>query len=88
MLWAYPSYAGDNSLLVLENIDRYIAMGEMPAAAAVRGLGDRPGVTASALTNIVVFTPSPTCRDRGQFFKQFGLTVVFATSSPCSSRSP
>jgi hypothetical protein len=29
-----------NSLLVLENIDRYIAMGEVPATAAVKGASE------------------------------------------------
>ena len=70
-----------NSLLVLENIDRYIAMGEVPAAAAVKGASEIAlAVAASALTNIVVFTPIAYMQGIvGQFFKQFGLTVVFAT---------
>jgi hydrophobic/amphiphilic exporter-1 (mainly G- bacteria), HAE1 family len=70
-----------NSLLVLENIDRYIAMGEVPDAAAVKGASEIAlAVAASALTNIVVFTPIAYMQGIvGQFFKQFGLTVVFAT---------
>ncbi len=70
-----------NSLLVLENIDRHIALGEVPEIAAVKGASEIAlAVTASALTNIVVFTPIAYMSGIvGQFFKQFGLTVVFAT---------
>jgi len=70
-----------NSLLVLENIDRHIALGEDPVTAAEKGASEIAiAVTASALTNIVVFTPIAYMEGIvGQFFKQFGLTVVFAT---------
>ena len=40
-----------NSLLVLENIDRHIAMGEVPVAAAIKGASEIAlAVSASALT--------------------------------------
>lgn len=70
-----------NSLLVLENIDRHIALGEEPASAAQKGASEIAlAVVASALTNIVVFTPIAYMQGIvGQFFKQFGMTVVFAT---------
>jgi HAE1 family hydrophobic/amphiphilic exporter-1 len=70
-----------NSLLVLENIDRHISLGETPAVAAQKGTSEIAlAVAASALTNVVVFTPIAYMSGIvGQFFKQFGLTVVFAT---------
>ncbi len=70
-----------NSLLVLENIDRHIALGVEPVAAANKGASEIAlAVSASALTNVVVFTPIAYMQGIiGQFFKQFGMTVVFAT---------
>ena len=70
-----------NSIIVLESIKRYIDDGENPDEAAVKGTGEvAVAVIASTLTNIMVFTPIAYMSGIvGQFFKQFGLTVVFAT---------
>lgn len=70
-----------NSIIVLENISRHIDEGEPPGAAAVKGTSEiAVAVIASTLTNVVVFTPIAYMSGIvGQFFKQFGLTVVFAT---------
>ncbi len=70
-----------NSIIVLENISRHIDEGEPPEAAAVKGTSEiAVAVMASTLTNVVVFTPIAYMSGIvGQFFKQFGLTVVFAT---------
>ncbi|MFQ5632289.1 MAG: efflux RND transporter permease subunit, partial [bacterium] len=70
-----------NSIVVLENIIRRQQMGEDPETAADFGTGEIAlAVVASTLTNIVVFTPIAFMGGIvGQFFKQFGLTVAFAT---------
>ncbi len=71
-----------NSIVVLENIERYKKKGLKPTEAAAKGTGEiAVAVIAATLTNIVVFTPIAFMSGIvGQFFKQFGLTVAFATS--------
>ncbi|MBM3328284.1 MAG: efflux RND transporter permease subunit [Calditrichaeota bacterium] len=70
-----------NSIVVLENIERYRQMGKSSLEAASIGTKEIAlAVTASTLTNVVVFTPMAFMSGiTGQFFKQFGLTVTFAT---------
>ena len=70
-----------NSIVVLENIERYKQKGLSPTEASAKGTNEIAiAVAASTLTNIVVFTPMAFMSGIvGQFFKQFGLTVAFAT---------
>jgi hydrophobic/amphiphilic exporter-1 (mainly G- bacteria), HAE1 family len=70
-----------NTIVVLENIYRYLDMGYDPLAAAEQGTAEvGVAVAASALTNVVVFTPIAFMQGIiGQFFFAFGLTVVYAT---------
>jgi HAE1 family hydrophobic/amphiphilic exporter-1 len=71
----------DDSIVVLENIDRHIGMGKIPKLAAVEGRREI-GLAAVAITlcDVVVFAPVAFMTDLvGQFLKEFGLTVVFAT---------
>ena len=71
----------DDSIVVLENIDRHISMGKAPKKAAVEGRREI-GLAAVAITlcDVVVFAPVAFMTDLvGQFLKEFGLTVVFAT---------
>jgi HAE1 family hydrophobic/amphiphilic exporter-1 len=71
----------DDSIVVLENIHRHHQMGESPRDAAVNGRMEI-GMAAIAITlcDVVVFSPIAFMTDLvGQFFRQFGLTVVFAT---------
>ncbi len=70
-----------NSIVVLENIERYRVMGHSQNEAASKGTREIAlAVAASTLTNVVVFTPMAFMSGiTGQFFKQFGLTVTFAT---------
>jgi hydrophobic/amphiphilic exporter-1 (mainly G- bacteria), HAE1 family len=70
-----------NTIVVLENIYRYLDLGYGPEEAAEEGTAEiGVAVAASALTNLVVFTPIAFMRGIiGQFFYAFGLTVVFAT---------
>jgi len=71
----------DDSIVILENIDRHIGLGEDPRTAAVNGRREI-GLAAVAITlcDVVVFAPIAFMTDLvGQFFKEFGLTVVCAT---------
>lgn len=70
-----------NSIVVLENIERYRKMGKpMQEAASIGTKEIALAVAAATMTNIVVFTPIAFMSGIvGQFFKQFGLTVTFAT---------
>jgi hydrophobic/amphiphilic exporter-1 (mainly G- bacteria), HAE1 family len=70
-----------NTIVVLENIYRFLDLGYEPDVAAEEGTAEiGVAVAASALTNLVVFTPIAFMRGIiGQFFYAFGLTVVFAT---------
>ncbi|TVP54013.1 MAG: efflux RND transporter permease subunit [Gemmatimonadales bacterium] len=70
-----------NTIVVLENIYRYLDLGYSPEEAAEEGTAEIGiAVAASVLTNVVVFTPIAFMEGIiGQFFYAFGLTVVFAT---------
>ena len=70
-----------NSIVVLENIERYKSLGRTVKDAASIGTSEIAiAVAASTLTNVVVFTPIAFMSGIvGQFFRQFGLTVAFAT---------
>ncbi len=71
----------DDSIVILENVDRHIHLGEEPRVAAVRGRMEI-GLAAVAITlcDVVVFAPIAFLTDIvGQFFREFGITVVFAT---------
>jgi HAE1 family hydrophobic/amphiphilic exporter-1 len=70
-----------NTIVVLESIYRHLDRGESPKRAAEIGTTEVAiAVAASALTNVVVFTPIAFMQGIiGQFFISFGLTVVFAT---------
>ena len=70
----------DNAIVVNENISRHLERGEPPLEAARRGSREvEVAVLASNLANVAVFLPIAFTRGLvGQFFRQFGLTVVFA----------
>lgn len=71
----------DDSIVVLENIHRHLAQGEAAKEAAVAGRMEI-GMAAIAITlcDVVVFLPIAFMSSMtGQFFKQFGLTIVFAS---------
>lgn len=71
----------DDSIVVLENIHRHMKMGKQPAVAAEEGRTEI-GMAAIAITlcDVVVFMPIAFMTGAtGQFFRQFGLTIVFAT---------
>lgn len=70
-----------NSVVVLENIFRHKDMGHDRRTAAGKGTAEiAVAVIASTLTNIVVFLPIASMTSIvGQFFKEFALTVTYAT---------
>ena len=70
-----------NSVVVLENIFRHKEMGHSRIEAADKGTAEvTVAVIASTMTNIVVFLPIATMSSMvGQFFKEFALTVTYAT---------
>ncbi len=70
----------DDTIVVLENITRHLSMGEEPAVAAEKGRNEI-GMAAIAITlcDMAVFIPIAFMNSMtGQFFRQFGLTIVFA----------
>jgi hydrophobic/amphiphilic exporter-1 (mainly G- bacteria), HAE1 family len=70
-----------NSVVVLENIFRHKGMGHNRRLAAGTGTSEiAVAVIASAFTNLVVFLPIAAMSGLvGRFFKEFALTVSFAT---------
>lgn len=71
----------DDSIVVLENIHRHLIMGKDAKTAAEDGRAEI-GMAAIAITlcDVVVFLPIAFMTGMtGQFFQQFGLTIVFAT---------
>lgn len=71
----------DDSIVVLENINRHLKMGEDSMTAAENGRMEI-GMAAVAITlcDVAVFMPVAFMKGMtGQFFRQFGLTIVFAT---------
>ncbi|MFK7759179.1 MAG: efflux RND transporter permease subunit [Phycisphaerales bacterium] len=72
----------DNSIVVLENIDRRIRLGEKPMRAALRGGGEVWGaILASTLTTVAVFIPVLTiAEEAGQLFRDIALAIVISVS--------
>ena len=70
----------DDSIVVLENITRHLQLGEKPDVAAEKGRMEI-GMAAIAITlcDMAVFLPIAFMEGMtGQYFRQFGLTIVFA----------
>jgi len=71
----------DDSIVVLENVERHYAAGEAPTEAAVNGR-DEIGVAAIVITlvDVVVFLPISFLPGTvGLFLREFGLVVTVAT---------
>lgn len=73
----------DNSVVVLENIYRYIQEGHDKKEAAIKGTQEVGiSVIASTLTTVVVFLPiALTSGMVGQIFRDFALTIVFSLAT-------
>ena len=72
----------DNAVVVLENIDRHMAMGEKPSVAAYRGAKEVWGaILSSTLTTVAVFAPVLTIKEEsGQLFYDIALAICAAVS--------
>jgi HAE1 family hydrophobic/amphiphilic exporter-1 len=71
----------DDSIVVLENIERHLKMGEPPKVAALNGRSEI-GLAAIAITlvDVVVFLPvSFMSGNIGRLFREFGVTIAAAT---------
>ncbi|MGQ0572048.1 MAG: efflux RND transporter permease subunit [Armatimonadota bacterium] len=70
----------DNAIVINENISRHLEIEPTPEDAARRGAQEiELAVLAGNLANMAIFIPIAFTRGIvGQFFRQFGLTVVFA----------
>ena len=72
----------DDSIVVLENILRHLKQGKSLKDAAIDGRKEiAMAAIAITMCDIVVFGPVAFMSDMiGKFFREFGLTVVFATT--------
>jgi multidrug efflux pump len=71
----------DDAIVVVENVERYLAMGKSPRDAARTAMTETVGpVIAIALVLTAVFVPTAFMAGiSGQFFKQFALTIAAST---------
>jgi HAE1 family hydrophobic/amphiphilic exporter-1 len=71
----------DDSIVVLENINRHLSLGKNPVQAAIDGRSEiGQAAVAITLTDVVVYLPIAfTSGLVGQIFREFGLTIVVAT---------
>jgi HAE1 family hydrophobic/amphiphilic exporter-1 len=71
----------DDSIVVLENIQRHLAMGKDPKVAAIEGRNEI-GMAAVAITlcDVVIFIPIAFVSGMvGKYFREFGLTIAVAS---------
>lgn len=70
----------DNAIVVIENIERHLAMGKDPKQAASEGTKEIGGaIIASTLTTLAVFVPVVFISGLiGQIFTEFALTISFS----------
>ncbi|WP_391208208.1 efflux RND transporter permease subunit [Psychrobacillus sp. L4] len=70
----------DNSIVVIENIERHLGLGKNPREAAFTGTKEVAGaITASTLTTVAVFVPVIFLSGLiGQIFTEFALTISFS----------
>ena len=71
----------DDAIVVVENVERNIALGLTPREAAVRAMDEVSGaVIAVALVLCAVFVPTAFISGiTGQFYRQFALTIAVST---------
>jgi multidrug efflux pump len=71
----------DDAIVVVENVERFLAMGETPLEASRKAMDEVAGpVIGIALVLCAVFVPTAFLAGiSGQFFKQFALTIAVST---------
>ena len=70
----------DNAIVVIENIERHLELGESPTEAAINGAKEVAlAITASTVTTIAVFVPVLFISGLiGKIFTEFALTISFS----------
>lgn len=71
----------DDSIVVLENIQRHLSLGKEPKIAAIEGRNEI-GMAAVAITlcDVVIFVPVAFVSGMvGKYFREFGLTIAVAS---------
>lgn len=70
----------DNSIVVIENINRHLCLGKSPKVAAAEGAKEMASaITASTLTTVAVFLPVVFITGIiGEIFTEFALTISFS----------
>ena len=78
----------DDAIVVVENVERYIAAGLSPREAAIRSMDEvGAALIAIALVLCAVFIPTAFITGiTGQFYRQFALTIAGATVISCICR--
>src|SRR6266571_404692 len=71
----------DDAIVVVENVERNIALGLSPVDAAKRAMSEVTGpIIATALVLCAVFVPTAFISGlTGQFYKQFAITIAIST---------
>jgi multidrug efflux pump len=71
----------DDAIVVVENVERYLAMGETPLEASRKAMDEVSGpVIGIAMVLCAVFVPTAFLAGiTGQFFRQFALTIAVST---------
>src|SRR6266480_2226843 len=71
----------DDAIVVVENVERNIALGLSPADATKRAMNEVTGpIVATALVLCAVFVPTAFISGlTGQFYKQFAITIAIST---------
>ena len=71
----------DDAIVVVENVERHIELGETPLEAARRAMEEVSGpIIAIALVLCAVFVPTAFVSGlTGQFYRQFALTIAIST---------
>jgi hydrophobe/amphiphile efflux-1 (HAE1) family protein len=75
----------DDAIVVVENVERWLAMGLSPREASRKAMDEVTGpVVGIALVLCAVFVPTAFMAGiSGQFFRQFGLTIAASTVISC-----
>jgi multidrug efflux pump len=71
----------DDAIVVVENVERHIALGQTPFEATRRAMREVTGpIVATALVLSAVFIPTAFISGlTGQFYKQFAITIAIST---------
>jgi multidrug efflux pump len=71
----------DDAIVVVENVERNIALGHSPVEATKRAMDEVTGpIIATALVLCAVFVPTAFISGlTGQFYKQFAITIAIST---------